>query len=208
MYRHRQFERLSRHRLAELYSSPHAHDKWPDHVHRVKDTISFAKAHGLHLPGVDLGDSPEDHLHPDLQGGHVQCNHVADLSCGDATIARALCLTPILGDFAPGYEFHGAIEDVISQIPFVQVFVLTETLEHLFDPGMVLDKIRAKTETLLLSTPVHNPGDVDHNPEHYHVWDREGVEAYLTEASFTVKAYKEIHDGVPSHYRYGTWVCR
>lgn len=173
-------------KLAEIYAAPHRHAKWPDHQIRVAVTIQLA--HSL------VGNVPS----------------AADLSCGDAAIVEALGITQThLGDYAEGYEHRGPIEQTIEQIPHVDLFVCSETVEHLDDPDLVLKKIRTKTDALVLSTPVGAWNDADRNPEHYHAWDREAVEEMLTAAGFRVVLYNEL-DLRPGggEYSFGIWGCQ
>lgn len=170
--------------LEQVYATPHSHTKWLDHKVRVAVTAQFA--HQL--------------------AGHV--NSAADLSCGDATIINALDVdTRYLGDFAPGYDLTGPIDDTIDQIPVVDLFVCCETLEHVDDPAATLALIRDKTKTLVLSTPVDAFGDI--NPEHYWAWSRQGVEDLLSVARFQVLAYTAV-DCRPGggEYMFGVWYCR
>ena len=139
---------------------------------------------------------------------------VADLSCGNAEVVRRmsaeLSILPEyaqLGDFAPGYQYHGPIERMINEILNVDLFVMGETLEHLDDPLAVLRQVREKTTYLLLSTTIDCWEDS--NDDHYWAWSREGVEELFEIAGFTVVA----HDAVDSRtygepYTYGIWVCR
>lgn len=170
--------------LARIYAKPHNHTAWLDHKVRVGVTAQFA--HQL--------------------VGHV--GSAADLSCGDGTILSALDVdTRYFGDFAPGYDLAGPIDDTIQQIPVVDLFVCCETLEHLDDPDDTLGRIRDKTKTLVLSTPVDAFGDT--NPEHYWAWSREGVEDMLATARFQVLAYTAV-DCRPGggEYMFGVWYCR
>jgi hypothetical protein len=170
--------------LARIYASPHDHSKWSDHKVRVAITAQFA-----HLLAGRVGSG-------------------ADLSCGDGTILKALNVgTRYLGDFAPGYPITGAIDDTIEQIPVVDLFVCCETLEHLDDPDATLKKIRTKTRTLVLSTPVDAFEDT--NLEHYWAWSRAGVETMLAAAGFQVDVYTAI-DFRPAgaEYQFGVWFCR
>lgn len=132
---------------------------------------------------------------------------IGDLSCGNAMIARSFPDAQLtLGDFAPGYGIQGKIEDTISTIDPVDLYVLTETLEHLDDPDAVLREIRDKTRFLLVSTPVDCWDDT--NREHYWAWSREGVEELFTDAGFDVLTYDIIDSrtyGEP--YCYGIWSC-
>ena len=173
--------------LAELYAKPHDHLRWEDHVFRVD--VTSALAH---------------HLLP--KGGTV-----ADLSCGNALIARRLEASHsarlILGDFAPGYEHTGPIEQTIGLIPRVNLFICSETIEHLDDPDAVLRRIRAKTDRLILSTP--DGEDDDLNPEHVWGFDSEAVEKMLRDAGF-IPETRTIVDLRPAGgtYAFQIWTCR
>ena len=173
--------------LAALYATPHDHTRWVDHLFRVDITSAMA---ALMLP-------------PN--------GRVADLSCGNATIARRLEESHNahlqLGDYAPGYQFTGPIEETIKKIQPVDLFVLSETLEHLDDPDAVLKAIRPKTGRLLLSTP---DGETNNeNPEHTWGWDSEAVAGMLRAASF----HPDIHTTVDTRpwggvYSFQIWACR
>lgn len=170
--------------LAQVYAAPHQHAVHADHQLRVAVTIQVA--HALAGPVVSA----------------------ADLSCGDAAILKTLRVQRrYLGDYAPGHEFTGPIESTIGQIPPVDLFVCTETLEHLDDPDTTLKAVRGKTAGLILSTPVDAWGD--DNPQHYWAWDRAEVEAMLSAAGFTVALYNEL-DVRPAGgaYSFGIWGCR
>jgi len=171
-------------RLAEIYPAPHVHTKWADHVVRVALTTELCKA----------------------LVGRVAA--AADLSCGDGAIVKGVNADRVyLGDFAPGHEFHGPIEQTVWQIPHVDVFVCTETLEHVDDPDKVLAAIRQKTDALILSTPVD--AWQDRNPEHYWAWSRTDVEEMLRVSGFDVRLYAEL-DCRPGggEYAFGIWGCR
>ena len=136
----------------------------------------------------------------DLTAGGVES--AADLSCGNGSVLAAMpAKRKFYGDFAKGWEFTGPIEKTIDEIPLVDLFICTETIEHLDDPDTVLKAIGAKSRMLLLSTPI-NAWD-DGNLEHYWSWDREVVEEMLTGSGFAVTAYRELR---PS-YHWGIWSC-
>lgn len=171
--------------LARLYSTPHNHTHFADHITRVAATIEAGLA--LAVGGVD---------------------RAADLSCGSGAILDALpAATKYYGDFAPGYDYNGPLEETLHQIPDVDLYVCCETLEHLDDPAAVLKLIRGKTDRLLLSTPVDAWND-HNNPEHYWAWSRDGVEDLLTVAGFNVVSYAAA-DLRASGYQYcfGIWGC-
>lgn len=168
--------------LARIYATPHQHSQWFDHKLRVQTSIGMLKAFDF--------------------------NSAADLSAGDASIINALQLKDRhIGDYAPGYQYTGAIEDTIGQIPKVDLFICSETLEHLDNPDAVLAEIRKKTRWLFLSTPIgENNAE---NPEHYWGWDTEGIEEMLESAGFETK-YLTILNLIGPEYKYDyqMWVAK
>ena len=168
--------------LATIYETPHDHTKWNDHVLRVNRTLEIAQA----IDGVQS---------------------VADLSAGDAFIINGLGLSETyVGDYAPRYEFKGSIEQTIEQIPNVDLFILSETLEHIDNPIALLKQIRNKTKFLLLTTP-HAKWD-DHNLEHYWAWDKDGIADLLIEARFQPVSYELLELAQSYYYDYQILVCK
>lgn len=175
--------------LAALYAVPHNHMRWRDHILRVDTTIQVAR---WVLPAA--------------------ATSVADLSCGDAAITKALGLPlTFLGDYAPGYRYTGPIESTIDQLaadtgtPGVDLFVCSETIEHLDDPDTVLGQIRDVTNRLVLSTPIGEADDG--NPEHYWGWDTEAVEGMLRKAGFVPETLVSVRM-FEYPYDYQVWGCR
>jgi hypothetical protein len=168
--------------LAKIYDHRYNHERWEDHIARIKQTIVFA-----------ILKMPKDE----------SIKTIADLSAGDAAIINALPYdNKIVGDFYPGFEYTGKIEDTIEQIPSVDAFILSETLEHLDNPGEVLKQIRKKTKYLLLSTPENNWDD--ENEEHYWAWDKDGVEQLLKDAGFEPIAFMSQKIWYVHQY----WICK
>lgn len=170
--------------LARIYATPHDHRRWADHHLRVDATISLGR---WICDGAKSG---------------------ADLSCGNGSILGALPLaTKHFGDFAPGYDLCGPLEETIGKIPRVDLFVCSESLEHLDDPDAALAAIRPKAKVLLLSTPVDCWDD--DNPEHYWAWSREDVERMLADAGFSPFVFMAVDFrqlGLP--YCFGIWGAR
>lgn len=170
-----------------LYPRPHVHTRWADHIIRVDETILMAAAM---LP----------------RGGTV-----ADLSCGDAAIARALAASHgarvILGDFAAGYEYRGRIEETIQCIApgSVDLWILSETLEHLDDPEAVLREIRSRAKALVLSTPDGETGRS--NREHVWGWDCEEVGRMLEATGWTPQLHKVLEHPAGGVYSFQLWGC-
>ena len=169
--------------LAKIYQRPHQHSGWFDHKVRVEATIAVAK----HFTPVDS---------------------IADLSAGDATIINALdAKKKYIGDYAPGYEFTGPIEATIKQIPKVDMFICSETLEHIDDPDALLFDIRSKTKYLVLSTPIGETGT--NNPEHYWGWDAEAIGGMLYKADFESLILNRLNFLSGEYvYNYQIWVAR
>ena len=168
--------------LADVYARPHQHSSWEDHRLRVQMTIAFASWFG-------------------------NIESIADLSAGDAAIINAIpAKTRYIGDFAPGYEFTGAIDDTIELIPKVDLFICSETIEHLDDPEKTLAKIRAKTKAIIVTTPDSEINDG--NPEHYWGWDSVGVRELLEGAGFKPVIFNTLQFENPSLiYDYQFWGC-
>lgn len=177
-------EKHTEKQLAEIYQKPHQHGHMYDHVVRVNRSIELLREAG-------------------------EFRSAADLSCGDATILKSLDIEKTyLGDFAPGYEFQGPIEQTIDEIPHVELFVCSETLEHLDDPDLVLGKIREKTDTLFISTPISESLGSS-NLEHYWSWAPEDIEQMVTEAGFEVVRYEALIFPQPEYvYDYQLWVVK
>jgi hypothetical protein len=167
--------------LAAIYPKPHRHHLWPEHILRVQTLIAMCKWVG-------------------------PVESVADLSCGDGTIAKAVAARPILGDLAfDTGRLTGPIEQTIGTIQAVDLFILAETLEHLDDPDGILRQIRAKAKYLVLSTPV---GEKDGgNPEHIWGWDINDVEDMLTDAEFSPMQMTTLHFPL-THVIFQCWLCQ
>lgn len=169
--------------LGRVYAAPHSHQEWYDHRVRVDATIALVK---------------------NLEGFKT----VADLSAGDATIINALDIpVKYVGDFAPGYEFTGPIEKTIHQIPKVDLFICSETLEHLDNPDLVLSDIRNKTDWLVLTTP---NGEADtNNPQHYWGWNTKDMQDMLFVAGFEPHILNVLNFFDKEFiYNYQMWVCK
>lgn len=174
--------------LAEMYPEPHDHRRFGlGHFLRVELTVVLAAAMKQHFDWVS----------------------VADLSCGNGEIAKRITAdtdTPTLGDFAPGYSICGPIEDTLPTIAEHDLYICSETIEHLDDPLSVLTAIRSKAKGLILSTPIECWND--DNDEHLWAWDREGIEYLLIQAGWDIYVHQQLDTrtfGEP--YLYGIWAA-
>lgn len=172
--------------LQQLYRTPHDHRRWPDHHLRVNVTVQVARW----MAGDGVGSA-------------------ADLSCGNGTILEQVpARQKLAGDLAPGYALRGPIEKTLAELPHeVDLFICSETLEHLDDPDDVLAGIRGRARQMVLSTPVDAWDDT--NPEHYWAWSREDVEEMLAAAGWREHIYTAVDFrpvGLP--YCFGIWGVR
>lgn len=149
--------------LAELYRRPwHASGNSDDHRLRIAATIAMGKWI-VEREGLATG---------------------ADLSCGDAQIIKGLGLQEItLGDLAPGYPMCGPITETVRDIGVVDLFVLSETIEHVEDPQGLLAAIRPHCRHLLLTTPDDETNDC--NAEHIWGWTKAEMTSMLQQAGFS-----------------------
>lgn len=144
--------------------------------------------------------------------GFGRVSSIADLSCGDGTVAKALADTwqakLLLGDYAPGYKIQGPISETIHQIPMVDLFVCTNTIEHLEEPDRDLALIRQHCRGLLLSAPLEEWEEPSSG--HYWAWDREAVEEMVVKAGFAVSGfvYVDLTPFWEPHVKHGIWACR
>ena len=184
--------------LAAMYAMPHDHTRYGNGHHL---RVEMTKVMCRWLADVE------------------RIRDVADLSCGNAAIARSIRRGQDnvphlhLGDFTPegaekwGYQYGGPIEETIAKIPRVDLFICSETLEHLDDPATVLRLIRSTAGALVLTTPIDAFHDT--NAEHYWAWDRDGVELMLAETMWNPILFNALDTrplGEP--YCYGMWVCQ
>ena len=168
--------------LQNIYAKPHSHTQFKDHILRVAKSIEILKEYSDY-------------------------KSIADLSAGDATIIDSLdAEIKFYGDFAPGYKLTGHIEDTIKDIPDVDLFICSETLEHLDDPDTTLKAIRTKTKYLFVSTPKGE--DNDNNVEHYWGWDDVDVKEMLIKAGFDPVVYFLLELRQDYHYDYQMWICK
>lgn len=176
--------------LATLYAEPFDHTWHPQHVERIAATAEL---------GHTVTPVPRS---------------IADLACGDGVLPRALArwsarhwgTAPvlILGDLYPRWPVVGPIEATVDEIEPVEVFVLSEAIEHLDDPDAVLGRIRA--HWLLLSTPI---GEVDPalNPEHYWGWDIAGVRELLEGTGWTPRTMRSLRPRDGGVYTFQLWLA-
>lgn len=185
MFRRRLRDMPSSDELAAMYATPH-------------DAKRFGYGHWLRVEATIV---LSNWLTTDFQ-----LHSGADLSCGNGEILHRTSglSTRLFGDFASGYQYQGPLEDTLKQIPKVNLFICSETIEHLDAPEAVLLQIQTKASYLLLSTPI---GEDDlGNPEHLWGWDQEAVKAMLDNTGWETLARHDLI--LPDTYSYQIHACR
>jgi len=168
--------------LAGIYTKPHNHGQFQDHIIRVQKSIELLKEYNTY-------------------------NSIADLSAGDAAIIYSIDAgVKYIGDYAPGYAITGHIDETINYLPKVDLFICSETLEHLDDPDATLKAIRKKTKYLFISTP--NGENNNHNPEHYWGWNNEDMKQMLIDAGFDPVVYYLLELKEKYYYDFQMWICK
>jgi len=165
-------------RLAEIYGGEYDHTRWPEHVERVRQTIVVANT----LIEVN------------------QLKSAADLSAGDRAIAAGLRGLMSLE------TSDGDIEGSLVNMGPVDLFVCTETIEHLEAPWTVLERIAEKTRWLVLSCPHDEPSHYG-NYEHYWSFDAIDVDDMLACAGFEERKM-HLLTGEGWTYEYQLWTAR
>lgn len=131
---------------------------------------------------------------------------IADMSAGGSSITPMIAshygVIPYLGDLGAqySYQFTGTLQETVPRLPVVDLYVCSETLEHLRDPDTDLRLIRKHCKNLLLTTPVwEEPELVSHG--HLWTWRREDVEYMLEQADFEPEEFLEVSI-------FGLWKCK
>lgn len=180
MTRTRLRARMSQDEFDTTYAVPHDASRFADHALRVSETIRFIRE----------------------QVGPVTI--AADLSCGNGAIIDGIeADVRIKGDYAPGYEIVGPIEQTLPALGHVDLLICSETVEHLDDPDSVIATARGRASHICVTTPL-NETAWHNNPEHYWAWGLDDVSAMLTAGGFTNQRCLIVPTGF---YTFQIWVA-
>jgi hypothetical protein len=131
---------------------------------------------------------------------------VGDMSAGgshiSSTIAEHYRCFAVLGDLGAqyGYTHVGTLQETLPKHDVFDLYVCSETIEHLREPDENLALIRQHCKYLLLTTPImETPELVSHG--HLWTWEREDVEDMLKTAGFTPTYFEQVSV-------FGIWKCR
>lgn len=158
----------------QVYPRGYRHDVWPDHVERVAASAELISRY------------------------RSQIKTAADLSCGDAAILSRIDdgleqayvgdLIGARGEYPtrphvrvlPAGPLPGSLEHLPQQ---VDLFVLSETLEHMDDPDDLLRRLALYARYLFVSTPLDEI-ESSGNLEHYWSWGQADVHQMLRDAGW------------------------
>lgn len=145
---------------------------------------------------------------------------VCDPACGDAAIlALAHRMRPFemaylsdisvpqMNSLAVDFPHEHRVADItvaLTEMPQVDLVVLTETLEHMADPDGLLRLARAKARWAVVSSPRIVEGTSDVNPEHLWQWDEAGYEDMLVAAGWKPLSVSLFHV-YPPYYVFQCW---
>ena len=146
--------------MRTTYDHVYTGEAWPGHDERKRKTTALL----------------DEYVHPDLL--------IADLACGDgAIVLNSNAGTKYLGDFVAASHLNvvGDIMDTVCHMPYADILVATEIIEHLEDPDEFLRRARERSTMIILSTPLD---EVDYNPEHIWSWGQEDIDDMLRQADW------------------------
>lgn len=181
---------------AQRYPDGYHTHQWGDHVQRVAASAEYI---------IDVI-------------GQTDIVTIGDLSCGDAGIpirvGQHYSSALILGDLNPcfdaGVTIVGALPGTLEELPSggVDLYICSETIEHVEDPDFLLAEIRRRAHRLFVSTPVDEPVTYG-NLEHYWSWGTDDVELMLRSTGWTPIDHQVFTpDPRPEGgYDFQMWVC-
>lgn len=170
--------------LKRIYDHMYNPNVWPEHKQRIETTAAVA-----------------NQLIADL--GLKTC---ADYSAGNRALALRLRGLTMLDTC--DYFGSGRMEERIDEMEPVDLYLCTETIEHLEAPWTVLEKLATKARQLVLSTPLDENPKIG-NYEHYWSFTEEDVEQMLWQSGWAP------HPGCPTilfqkswTYTYQIWTAK
>lgn len=174
-------------KIAEIYGGTYYHDRWNEHINRVRWTT--------------------DRLNFFLDQHTSDIVTVNDLSCGDGAILKGLIgpTNRVYGDITKSdhLDVTGPIEETIERRRG-DLLICSETLEHLDDPAFLLNVASSRFKWICITTPLgeDEPGK---NEEHYWGWDLWGISSMLSENGWTPKWVDTLNQ---PYYTYQLWIAR
>lgn len=177
-----------------------SNDQWPDHQLRTLVTgsaIAWIKPESVIDPACGDGSIvlAADRLHG-----------IERAWLSDVSEPSILGLVERLDGSHPLWSISKTpIEMALEIVGDYDVIVLTEILEHLWNPDQLLLDAAKKARFLVASSPEMRSGQVDQNPEHLWMFDRDGYRGLLGSNGWRTLQY--THLSFPSEYDFQIWVA-
>lgn len=171
--------------LKQLYGGVYDPNRWPEHRRRIARTIEIAQ---------------------DIINMHDVVT-IADYSCGDGAVTNGLVISR-QGSIEATDVGKGdpPIEQMVETMPYVDLFICTETIEHLEAPWTVLEWIATKAKRILLSTPLDESVMIG-NYEHYWSFTQWDVSTILAQSGFSEDQKMERLTDWDWTYEYQIWTA-
>lgn len=191
---------------ARVYPQGYRHDAWPDHIERVKASADLIARYRNNIrTAADL--SCGDGALLNMISRYLDAAWFGDLN-GVSVSAQVSCSAPRVEALASGRM----LPESLDQLPEygVDLFILSETLEHVPDPDELLRRLVDHTTYLFLSTPVDEPVG-SNNLEHYWGWGTDDIHDMLRETGWHPLEKKvlvpESTRHLPDAYSYQMWMA-
>lgn len=173
-------------KLRELYAHEHNPDAWPEHGARIARTIEIAQ---------DVINRED-------------VRNIADYSCGSCRIIDGLKMWNAASyDISDVQRGDPSIEERVLTMPYTDLFLCTETIEHLESPWTVLEYIAMRTKWLVLSTPLDEDPNIG-NYEHYWSFTQWDIATILDQSGFIDCKFEALGPMPGWTYTYQIWTAR
>jgi hypothetical protein len=161
---------------ARTYPDGYKHDRWADHVERVKASADLIERYRSRIrTAADL--SCGDGALLNMISRRLKHAYFGDLN-GVPSSAVVSCQAGIVETLRPE-----PLPDSLYQLPVdepVDLLILSETLEHVPEPEQILAQAADWANYLFLSTPLDEPVGSG-NLEHYWGWGQADIHSMLEE---------------------------
>ena len=172
--------------LQAMYGGVYDPNRWPEHTLRLQRTGEIVQ---------------------ELVNRH-DLRSIADFSCGDGSIVHGLKMfhdaSFLMTDVGKG---DPPIEDQVLTMPFTDLFICTETIEHLEAPWTVLEYAAMRARYVVLSTPLDEDPAIG-NYEHYWSFTQWDVATLLHQSGFSEDQKFESLTRAGWTYEYQIWTAR
>lgn len=188
---------------ARTYPDGYRHDSWPDHVERVKASADLIERYRtLIRSAADL--SCGDGALLNMISRHLTRAVLGDLN-GVPASAAVSCHAQVLETIGPA-----ALPHSLEHLEPVDLFILSETIEHMDDPDDLLRRIGDVSRYLFLSTPLSEDAGSG-NTEHYWSWGQDDMHRMLEAAGWSPLELELLRPvstrDMPGAYTYQLWLA-